>query len=271
MHEMRPLPQSSLPTPLTPLVGREQEIAAVCALLRRPEVRLVTLTGTGGVGKTRLAMGVAAAMNVTFADGICFVALAALTDPGLVLSTIALALGVREQGSQPLLDNLKDRLGDRQVLLLLDNFEQVVSAALVVAELLAAAPRLHVLVTSRTSLHLSGEHEVVVPPLSLPDLRDLPPLDRLTEYESVGLFIERARAVKADFALTEENAAAIAAICHDLDGLPLAIELAAGRVKLLSPQALLPRLAEPAQAPGWGSARPTIAPANPAWDYHLEL
>src|SRR6266852_4875421 len=242
MHEIRSLPQSRLPAPLTPLVGREQEIAAVCALLWRPEVRLVTLTGTGGVGKTRLALGVAAAVNADFADGICFVALAPLIDPGLVLSTIAQALGVQEQGSRPLLEGLQDHLREKQLLLLLDNFEQVVSAAPVVAELLVAAPRLRVLMTSRTSLHLSGEHEFAVPPLSLPDLRDLPPLDRLTQYGAIRLFIERAQAVKSDFALTKENAAAIAAICHQVDGLPLAIELAAGRSKLFSPQALLPRL-----------------------------
>jgi predicted ATPase/DNA-binding CsgD family transcriptional regulator len=241
MHEMDSLPEYSLPTPLTTLVGREREITAVGALLSRPEIRLVTLTGTGGVGKTRLALEVAAAVS-NFADGICFVALALLTDPALVASTIAHALGVREQASQPRLQSLKDHLRDKQVLLLLDNFEQVVSAAPVVAELLVAAPRLHVLVNSRTSLHLSGEHEFVVPPLSLPDLADPPPLERLGEYEAIRLFIERAQAVQADFVITEGNATAIAAICHQLDGLPLAIELAAGRSKLLSPQALLPRL-----------------------------
>src|SRR5690349_20951018 len=132
MHEMRSLPQYGLPTPLTLLVGREREIAAVYALLSRPEVRLVTLTGTGGVGKTRLALQVAEAASSDFADGICFLALAPLTDQGLVASTIAQALGVREQGSQPLLDSLKDHLRDRQLLLLLDNFEQLVSAAPVV-------------------------------------------------------------------------------------------------------------------------------------------
>jgi predicted ATPase/DNA-binding CsgD family transcriptional regulator len=243
MHEMRSLPQSSLPAPLTPLVGREREVAAVCALLSRPEVRLVTLTGTGGVGKTRLALEVAAAVNADFADGICFVTLAPLIDPGLVLSTIAQALGVREQGSQPLLESLQDHLREQQLLLLLDNFEQVVSAAPVVAELLVAAPRLHVLVTSRTALHLSGEHEFVVPPLALPDLRNLPPPDRLLQYGAIRLFVARAQAVHSSFAMTGENAPAIAAICQQVDGLPLAIELAAGRSKLFSPQALLPRLA----------------------------
>src|SRR6266568_3136931 len=242
MYEMRSLPQSSLPAPLTPLVGREQEIAAVCALLWRPEVRLVTLTGTGGVGKTRLALGVAAAVTASFADGICFVALAPLIDPGLVLSTIAQALGVQEQGSRPLLEGLQDHLREKQLLLLLDNFEQVVSAAPVVAELLVAAPRLRVLVTSRTSLHLSGEHEFVVPPLALPDLRNLPPPDRLRQYGAIRLFVTRAQAAHSAFVMTGENATAIAAICQQLDGLPLAIELAAGRSKLFTPQALLSRL-----------------------------
>jgi len=231
-----------LPAPLTPLVGREQEIAAVCALLWRPEVRLVTLTGTGGVGKTRLALGVAAAVNADFADGICLVALAPLIDPGLVLSTIAQALGVQEQGSRPLLEGLQDHLREKQLLLLLDNFEQVVSAAPVVAELLVAAPRLRVLVTSRTSLHLSGEHEFVVPPLALPDLRNLPPPDRLLQYGAIRLFVARAQAAHSAFVMTAENATAIAAICQQVDGLPLAIELAAGRSKLFAPQALLSRL-----------------------------
>lgn len=242
MHEIRSLPQSRLPAPLTPLVGREQEIAVVCALIFRPEVRLITLTGTGGVGKTRLALGVAAAVTASFADGICLVALAPLIDPGLVLSTIAQALGVREQGSQPLLDGLKDHLREKQLLLLLDNFEQLVSAAPVVAELLVAAPRLRVLVTSRTSLHLSGEHEFVVPPLALPDLRNLPPPDRLLQYGAIRLFVARAQAAHSAFVMTGENATAIAAICQQVDGLPLAIELAAGRSKLFAPQALLSRL-----------------------------
>jgi predicted ATPase/DNA-binding CsgD family transcriptional regulator len=231
-----------LPISLTPLVGREREVAAVCALLSRPEVRLVTLTGTGGVGKTRLALEVAAAADSKFADGIYFVALAPLTDQELVVSTIAQALDVQEQVSQPLLDSLKDYLQEKQLLLLLDNFEQVVKAAPAVTELLVSAPDLKLLVTSRTALHLSGEHEFVVPPLALPDLRTLPSLDRLIQYGAIHLFVERAQAVQSDFAMTAENATAVAAICHQVDGLPLAIELAAGRSKLFSPQALLPRL-----------------------------
>jgi predicted ATPase len=204
--------------------------------------RLLTLTGPGGCGKTRLAVQVAATASSDYADGVHFVSLAPITELGLVVSTIAQALGVREQGSRPLLDGLQDLLREKQLLLLLDNFEQIISAAPVVVELLVVAPALKVLVTSRASLHLSGEHEFAVPPLSLPDLQDLPPLDRLTHFEAVHLFIERAQAVQSDFALTKENAAAIAAMCHHLDGLPLAIELAAGRIKLFPPQALLPRL-----------------------------
>jgi predicted ATPase/DNA-binding CsgD family transcriptional regulator len=238
----RPRLSSELPLPLTPFVGREQEVTTVCALCSRPEIRLVTLTGTGGVGKTRLALEVAAAVNGDFADGTCFAALAALTDPELVIPTIAQALGVREQAHQSLRDSLKDSLRQRHLLLLLDNFEQLVSAAPIVAELLAAAPRLQVLVTSRTALHLSGEHEFVVPPLAMPDLQNLPPPDRLLQYGAIRLFVARAQAVHSAFALTGENAPAVAAICQQLDGLPLAIELAAGRSKLFSPQALLPRL-----------------------------
>ncbi len=272
MHEMRSLPQYSLPAPLTPLVGREREIAVVCALLSRPEVRLVTLTGTGGVGKTRLALAVAAAASSDFADGICFVALAPVTEPGLVVSTIAQALGVREQGNRPLLDGLQDLLREKQLLLLLDNFEQLISAAPVIAQLLVAAPRLHVLVTSRTSLHLSGEHEFVVPPLSLPPPH-LPDLEALSQYEAVSLFIERAQAVRSDFAMTGENAAAIAAMCQQVDGLPLAIELAARRSKLFSPQALLPRLRNRLKLLVGGAqdlpSRQQTLRATIAWSYDL--
>jgi len=208
----------NLPLQLTSFIGREREIAEVRRLLAM--TRLLNLTGAGGSGKTRLAVQVAATVSSDHANGVQFVSLAPITEPGLVVSTIAQALGVREQGSRPLLDSLKDQLQDKQVLLLLDNFEQIVSVAPIVTELLVTAPRLKVLVTSRAALHLSGEHEFVMPPLSLPDLRDLPPLDRLTHFEAVRLFIERAQAVQSDFAITEENAVAIAAMCHQLDGLP---------------------------------------------------
>ncbi len=230
----------NLPLQLTSFIGREREIAEVRRLLAM--TRLLTITGPGGCGKTRLAVQVAATASSGFADGMHFVSLAPITDPGLIVSTIAQSLGVREQGSRPLLDGLKDSLREKQLLLLLDNLEQLISAAPVVVELLMVASALKVLVTSRASLHLSGEHEFVVPPFSLPDLRDLPPLDRLAGFEAIRLFVERAQAVKSDFAITEENATAIAAICHRVDGLPLAIELAAGRIKLFPPQALLPRL-----------------------------
>ncbi len=230
----------NLPLQLTSFVGREREIAEVRRLLAM--TRLLTLTGPGGCGKTRLAVQVASTASSDYADGVHFVSLAPITEPGLFVSTIAQALCVREQGNRPLLDGLQDLLREKQLLLLLDDFEQIISAAPIVVELLVGAPALKVLVTSWASLHLSGEHELEVPPLSLPDLQDLPPLDRLTQYGAVHLFIERAQAVQSDFALTVENATAIAAMCHQLDGLPLAIELAAGRIKLFPPQALLSRL-----------------------------
>jgi predicted ATPase len=177
-----------------------------------------------------------------FPDGVYFAALAPISDPGLVVLTIAQALGVKEIGSQPLLETLKDYLREKQVLLLLDNFEQVLDAAPLVAELLAACPKLKALVTSREMLHLYGEHDFPVPPLALPDRAQLPPLDQLTQYEAVRLFIERAQAIKPDFQVTNANANAVAEICARLDGLPLAIELAAAWVRLFSPQGLLARL-----------------------------
>src|SRR5262245_47692373 len=232
----------NLPPQPTALIGREAEIAAVCGLLRRDDTHLLTLTGPGGTGKTRLALQAAAELLDDFRDGVFFVPLAPIRDPQLVAAAIAAALGVKEAGDQPLPELLKAHLRGKQTLLLLDNFEQVADAARLVAELLAAAPHLKAIVTSRETLHLYGEREYGVPPLSLPDLRRLPPIERLTQYEAVRLFIERAQAVRPDFAITTENAPAVAEICARLDGLPLAIELAAARSKLFPPKALLARL-----------------------------
>ncbi len=246
---------NNLPSPPTPLVGRAEEAAALELLLMRPEVRLVTLTGPGGTGKTRLAIQVAANLlhqslasgpGDLFEDGVFFVALGPVHDPALVVSTIAQTLHIREAGGGLLLDNLKSYLHGKRLLLVLDNFEQVVSAATVVTDLLSAAPTLKVIVTSRIVLQLRGEYEFAVPPLGLPDLWRLPqgiPLAAaIADDEAVRLFVERAQEVRADFTLNDENALAVAQICLQLDGLPLAIELAAARIRVLTPQAILQRL-----------------------------
>ena len=232
----------NLPVQPTPFLGRQQEVVSVCALLRRPEVRLLTLTGPGGVGKTRLSLQVAAELADQFADGMFFVALAPLSGAELVVPTIMQTLSISDSDTQPPLVLLKTALRDKHLLLLLDNFEQVEDAAVVVAELLAACPKLTVLVTSRVVLRVQAEREFAVPPLSLPDLKRLPDLVMLSQYEAVALFIERAQAVKADFQVTNANAPAVAGICTRLDGLPLAIELAAARAKYFPPQSLLARL-----------------------------
>jgi predicted ATPase/DNA-binding SARP family transcriptional activator len=233
---------NNLPVQPTPLVGRERELATVQQFLLREEARLVTLTGPAGVGKTRLGLQVAAELLDAFPDGVYFVALAPIRDAGLILTAIAQVLEVRPSGSQPLLECLKAELRSKTLLLLLDNFEHVLEAAPEVAALLSGCPGLKVLATSRAPLHLSGEQEFPVPPLALPDRKRLPSTQALPRYAAVQLFIQRALAVKPEFAVTDESGPAVAEICHRLDGLPLAIELAAARIKLLSPQSLLTRL-----------------------------
>jgi len=234
----------NLPFQPTPFIGREKEVANVQRQLLQKDVRLVTLTGPGGVGKTRLSLQVAAESSERFADGTWFVSLAPISDPDLVIPTIAEALEVRETRGRPLLEQLEASLYEKQVLLLLDNFEQVVSAATQVVDLLATCPQLRVLVTSREALHVRAEHEFPVPVLTHPDSRHLHDLAELSQYEAVMLFVERAQAVKPDFHVTNANAPAVAEICTRLDGLPLAIELAAARIKLFPPQALLVRLGQ---------------------------
>ena len=263
----------NLPVQPTPLVGREREVARVCELLRRQEARLVTLTGPGGIGKTRLGIQVAAELSELFVDGMFFVDLAPLSDPALVVPTIAQRLGIWEGTGQSLLERLKEGLHQKQALLLLDNFEQVLSAAVQVAGLLTACPRLKVLVTSRERLHVRAEQEFSVPPLALPAPNQLPDLAALAQYEAVTLFLQCARAVKADFQLTTANARAVTDICAGLDGLPLAIELAAARLKLLPPQALQARFAKrlPMLTIGAQDApvRQQTLRNTIAWSYHL--
>jgi predicted ATPase/class 3 adenylate cyclase len=236
---------NNLPIQPTPLLGREREVAEIADLLRREDVRLLTLTGTGGTGKTRLALQSAAELIDEFEDGVFFVALAPVSDPELVASTLSGALSVSESAGRALKEDLRDYLSDKELLLVLDNFEQVVDAAPLVGELISGCPGLEVLVTSRVSLRIYGEHEYAVRPLELPDPSHLPPIETLRQYEAIRLFTERAHAANTQFSLTKENAPAVAEICARLDGLPLAIELAAARIKLLSPQAIGSRLGNP--------------------------
>jgi predicted ATPase len=271
--ELEPVLQYILPRPLTSLVGREQEVAAAGALLQGPEVRLLSMVGTAGVGKTRLALQVATDLVERFADGVFFVALAPVRDTELVLSTVAQTLGLRAMGSQSFLDLLKRSLRDKHCLLLLDNFEHVVGAAPRLSDLLEACPDLKVLVTSREVLRLRAEHQFSVPPLALPDRKRLPDHRALAHVPAVDLFIQRAQAIRPDFQLTPGNAAAIAEICIRLDGLPLAIELAAARSKSFPPQTLLTRLEQGLAILSGGArdlpARQQTLHGTLAWSYDL--
>ncbi len=259
------------PASLTSFIGREREVEQVCDLMRGPDVRLVTLTGPGGVGKTRLAIAIARQLADSFPDGVAFVSLAPVRDLDLVWPTVAQALGVRDAGDAPLTDRLTASLRDKRLLLVLDNFEQVVEAAPLVAALLVECPGLKVLATSRVRLRVSGEREHEVPPLALEEETDAPV--GVAGSAAVRLFVERAQAVRADFGLTVANAPAVAAICRRVDGLPLAIELAAARVKVLPPAALLERLERRLPVlTGGGRDLPTrqqTMRAAIAWSYDL--
>jgi predicted ATPase/class 3 adenylate cyclase len=233
---------NNLPIEPTPLLGRDEIVAAVVALLRRDDVRLVTLTGPGGIGKTRIANHIAAELVERFSDGVWLVRLSRLSDPTRVVPTVAQTLDVPEVADRTIAESVRDHLAARHLLLVVDNFEQVVGAAADLAALLAGCPQLKLLVTSRIPLHLRGEREYAIPPMRLPVSDSTVDVDALTQYEAVALFVQRAQAARADFAVTAANAPAIAEICRRLDGLPLAIELAAARIKLLPPEALLARL-----------------------------
>lgn len=235
---------NNLPVQSAPLIGRERVIQEVSDLLARDDVRLVTLTGPGGIGKTRLALQVAAEMVGAYPEGVYAVELAPISDPGLVASEIAQTVSVMPRSDRPLLDSLIERLKNRRLLLLLDNFEQILAAASVVDSLLRSCPTLTIIVTSRAPLQIRSEHEFPVPPLTLPVAGRPLTAEALSQYEAVALFIERAAAIRPDFTVTNANAPAVAEICARLDGLPLAIELAAARIRLLPPEALLTRLGQ---------------------------
>jgi predicted ATPase len=271
--EIRP---ANIPMQRTRFVGREKEVAAAKELLLRQDVRLLTITGPGGIGKTRLAVEVASGLVEHFPGGAHYIPLSPLSDSGLIASVIVQTLGIREAGIQSPLEMLRKSLQDSlraPMLLLMDNFEHLIRGAPTVAELLALAPNLKILVTSRSALHIYGEHEFPVPPLALPDARSTPSLERLLQFPAIALFVQRAIAAKPDFELNAENARAVTEICARLDGLPLAIELAAARVKVLSPSSMRTRLASRLQLLTGGARdlpqRQQTLRATMDWSYDL--
>ncbi|HET7272215.1 MAG TPA: helix-turn-helix domain-containing protein, partial [Rubrobacter sp.] len=242
--------QFTLPAPLTPLLGREREVEEIDNLLRQAAVRLLTLTGPGGIGKTRLVTEVARKAGSDFPDGVAFVALAPLGDAALVMPTASQVLGLREVAGIHPLEALRQHLRDRRFLLVLDNFEHVAEAAPEVVDLLGSCPNLSVLVTSRAPLRVRGEREYSVSSLGVPDPTRIPEAKEVAGTPAAQLFVERAEEASPSFALTEANAASVAAICWRLDGLPLALELAAARARFLGPTALLSRLDKALEAGG---------------------
>lgn len=276
----RPLPPHNLPAPLTSFIGRDAEMAHICRLISAGApgaTRLLTITGPGGTGKTRLALAAAHRLYeqepAQFPDGFYFVGLTAVASPDFVLTAVAETLGVRALSGHSLQHSLVQFLRDTQLLLLLDNFEHLLEAAPLVSDLLTAVPGLHVLVTSQTLLHLYGETEFPLSPLPLPELNQLPPAAELMHYGAINLFVERLQAVQVDFSLNEENARPVAEICARLDGMPLALELAAGRGRLFSPAAMLAQLNNrlhflTGQARNLPSRHQTLR-ATIDWSYHL--